>query len=177
MVLIVGLVHLWKIQRSYQGVRAACQSSLGAPNSDAERSVSPTRAQLRFLPRKCSLAHISAHRTVSHHRSKLTQIPRTEGVLLFPVHFYASAALQVKKNNPCESVLDVGAEISVCGGSETENKRLLCFKNNPKVCVLFGFLNSLTVWKLDATNGSKSRMCRSHASTRDCCCLGMHAEV
>lgn len=60
-------------------------------------SLSDARAQLKFLPRKCSLAHISAHRTVSHHRSKLTQIPRTEGVLLFPVHFYASAALQVKK--------------------------------------------------------------------------------
>lgn len=27
-VLIGGLVHLWKIQWSYQGVRAACQSSL-----------------------------------------------------------------------------------------------------------------------------------------------------
>lgn len=39
----------------------------------------------------------------------------------------------------CVRVLDVGAEMPVCGGSETENKRLLYFKNNPEVCFVYFF--------------------------------------
>lgn len=68
-------------------------------------SLSDARAQLKFLPRKCSLAHISAHRTVSHHRSKFTQIPRTEGLLPVSCPFLDFCC----SSSPCESVLDVGA--------------------------------------------------------------------
>lgn len=104
MVLIVGLVHLWKIQRSYQGVRAAFQSSLGRRETRTRRGLSPARSHRRFLPRKCSLAHISAHRTVSHHRSKLTQIPRTEGVFLVSCPSFRFCCSSSRKS-PRESVL------------------------------------------------------------------------
>lgn len=68
------------------------------------RFLSPTNVHSRgvfFIPRKCSPAHISTHSTVSHHRSRSTQIPRNEGIVrsLFFVHFCvqcicASAALR-----------------------------------------------------------------------------------
>lgn len=61
-VLIGGLVHLWKIQWSYQGVRAACQSSLRRLKTRDAAFVSDKRARLRFF-----LSPGNAHQLTSQH--------------------------------------------------------------------------------------------------------------
>lgn len=82
-----GLVHLWKIQRSYHGVRAACLSRLRQ------------NACMEFSCRICSLARNSTHSTVPHHGLRWTQIHGSWGIVRlcskFPVHtVHVSAPLR-----------------------------------------------------------------------------------
>lgn len=70
-----------------------------------------------FIPRKCSPAHISTHRTVSHHRLRSTQIPQNEGIVLVFVFFcpFLCTVHMCFCCSPieylCESIINVGAII------------------------------------------------------------------